>query len=51
MSGTVKRFFTVIIERDPERLIGEILELPECYIQAPEMPTFKKNPRGSSILP
>lgn len=41
----MKRFLTVIIERDPESkwLIGEILELPGCYTQAPDMPTLEKN--------
>ena len=31
--------FTIIIERDPESgwLVGEVVELPGCYTQAPDM--------------
>jgi predicted RNase H-like HicB family nuclease len=41
----MKRFLTVIIERDPESkwLVGEVLELPGCYTQAPDLPTLEKN--------
>ncbi len=39
------RSLTVIIERDPESkwLVGEVLELPGCYTQGPDMPTLGKN--------
>ena len=45
MSGTMKRFLTVIIECDPESkwLIREIIELPGCYTQAPDRTTLEKN--------
>jgi predicted RNase H-like HicB family nuclease len=39
--------FTVVIERDPETgwLVGEVVELPGCYTQAPDLPTLEKNIR------
>lgn len=41
----MNRCFTVIVERDPEShwLIGEVVELPGCYTQAPDLPTLEKN--------
>jgi predicted RNase H-like HicB family nuclease len=41
----MKKAFTVIIERDPESgwLVGEVLELPGCYSQAPDLPTLEAN--------
>jgi len=41
----MKRSFTVIVERDPESqwLVGEVVELPGCYTQAPDLPALKKN--------
>jgi predicted RNase H-like HicB family nuclease len=43
--GTMKKAFTVIIERDPESgwLVGEVVELPGCYSQAPDLPTLEAN--------
>jgi predicted RNase H-like HicB family nuclease len=43
--GTMKKAFTVIIERDPESgwLVGEVVELPGCYSQAPDLPTLEVN--------
>jgi len=43
----MKRSFTVIIERDPESdwLVGEVVELPGCYTQAPDLPTLERNAR------
>lgn len=40
-----KRFFTVVVERDPESgwLVGEVLELPGCYTQAPDLPILETN--------
>jgi len=37
--------FTVIVERDPEStwLIGEVVELPGCYTQAPDMQGLQEN--------
>jgi predicted RNase H-like HicB family nuclease len=41
----MKRSFTVIVERDPESqwLVGEVVELPGCYTQAPDLPTLEAN--------
>jgi predicted RNase H-like HicB family nuclease len=41
----MKRSFTVVIERDPESnwLVGEVVELPGCYTQAPDLPSLEKN--------
>lgn len=41
----MKKSFTVIIERDPEShwLVGEVVELPGCYTQAPDLPTLELN--------
>ena len=43
----MKRSFTVVIERDPEShwLVGEVVELPGCYTQAPDLPTLEANMR------
>jgi len=40
-----KRSFTVVVERDPESnwLIGEVVELPGCYTQAPDLPMLESN--------
>jgi predicted RNase H-like HicB family nuclease len=39
------RSFTVVLERDPESswLIGEVVELPGCYTQAPDFPSLEAN--------
>lgn len=41
----MKRSFTVVVERDPETqwLVGEVVELPGCYTQAPDLPTLEAN--------
>jgi len=41
------RSFTVVLERDPESgwLVGEVVELPGCYTQAPDLPTLESNIR------
>jgi predicted RNase H-like HicB family nuclease len=41
----VKKPFTVVIEHDPESnwLVGEVVELPGCYTQAPNLPALEKN--------
>jgi predicted RNase H-like HicB family nuclease len=43
--GTMKKSFTVVIEKDPESgwLVGEVVELPGCYSQAPDLPTLEAN--------
>jgi predicted RNase H-like HicB family nuclease len=43
--ATTKKAFTVIIERDSESgwLVGEVVELPGCYSQAPDLPTLEAN--------
>ncbi len=40
-----KRTFTVVVERDPESgwLVGEVVELPGCYTQAPDLSNLEKN--------
>jgi len=37
------RSYTVVIERDPESgwLVGEVVELPGCYTQAPDLPSLE----------
>jgi predicted RNase H-like HicB family nuclease len=42
---TMRRTFTVIVERDPESgwLVGEVVELSGCYSQAPDLPTLEAN--------
>ncbi len=44
---TVRKVFTVIVERDPESswLVGEVVELPGCYSQAPDLPTLESSIR------
>lgn len=41
----MKRSFTVVVERDPESnwLVGEVVELPGCYTQAPDLPSLEAN--------
>ena len=41
----MKRSFTVVVERDPEStwLVGEVVELPGCYRQAPDLRTLETN--------
>jgi predicted RNase H-like HicB family nuclease len=40
-----KKTFTVVIEKDPESgwLVGEVVELPGCYSQAPEIAALEGN--------
>ncbi len=35
----------MVVERDPETnwLVGEVVELPGCYTQAPNLPTLETN--------
>lgn len=39
------RTFTLVVERDPESgwLVGEVVELPGCYTQAPDLPALERN--------
>ena len=39
--------YTIIVERDAESgwLIGEVVELPGCYTQAPDLPSLEGNVR------
>jgi len=41
------RAFTMIVARDPESgwLVGNVVELPGCHTQAPDMPTLEANVR------
>lgn len=43
----MKKVYTVVVERDPESgwLIGEVVELPGCYSQAPDFPSLESNLR------
>ena len=43
----MKRSFTMVVERDPESdwLVGEVVELPGCYSQAPDLPALEANIR------
>jgi predicted RNase H-like HicB family nuclease len=43
----MKQPMTVVIERDPDSgwLVGEVVELPGCYSQAPDLPTLEHNIR------
>jgi predicted RNase H-like HicB family nuclease len=43
----MKRAFTIVVERDPESgwLVGEVVELPGCYTQAPDLPALEANMR------
>ncbi|OGP71991.1 MAG: hypothetical protein A2Y80_05970 [Deltaproteobacteria bacterium RBG_13_58_19] len=41
----MKRSFTVVVERDSESnwLVAEVVELPGCYTQAPDLPALMAN--------
>ena len=43
----MKNSYTVVIERDAESgwLVGEVVELPGCYTQAPNLPSLESNIR------
>jgi predicted RNase H-like HicB family nuclease len=43
----MNKSFNVVEERDPESkwLVGEVVELPGCYTQAPDLPTLESNIR------
>lgn len=43
----MQRTFTAVVERDPESgwLVGEVVELPGCYTQAPDLPSLEANMR------
>ena len=43
----MKRAFTMVVERDPESgwLVGQVVELPGCYTQAPDLPSLEANMR------
>ena len=43
----MKNSYTVVVERDPESgwLIGEVVELPGCYTQAPDLSSLESNVR------
>ena len=46
-----KRSFTIVVERDPESgwLVGEVVELPGCYSQAPDLPSLEANLREAIV--
>jgi predicted RNase H-like HicB family nuclease len=39
------RTFTVVVERDPDTnwLVGEVVELPGCYTEAPDMQSLESS--------
>lgn len=41
----MKQTFTIVVERDPEShwLVAEVVELPGCYTQAPDLPSLESN--------
>lgn len=43
----MNRSFTMVVERDSEThwFVGEVVELPGCYTQAPDLPTLEANIR------
>jgi predicted RNase H-like HicB family nuclease len=43
----MKRSFAVVVEQDAESqwLVGEVVELPGCYTQAPDLPALEANLR------
>ncbi len=43
----MSKAFTVVVEKDVESgwLVGEVVELPGCYTQAPDLPTLEANIR------
>jgi predicted RNase H-like HicB family nuclease len=47
----MKPGFTVVVERDPESgwLVGEVVELPGCYSQAPDLPTLERNMQEAAL--
>lgn len=47
LSEPAKQTFTMVVERDPESgwLVGEIVELPGCYSQAPDLQQLEANVR------
>lgn len=47
----MSRTFTMVVERDPDSgwLVGEVVELPGCYTQAPDLPGLEKNIREAIL--
>jgi predicted RNase H-like HicB family nuclease len=47
VEAPLNRTFNVVVERDPETgwLVGEVVELPGCFTQAPGPPSLEKNVR------
>ena len=43
----MKKAYNIVVERDPESkwLVGEVVELPGCYSQAPDLPGLESNIR------
>jgi predicted RNase H-like HicB family nuclease len=43
----MNRSFTMVVEHAPETywFVGEVVELPGCYTQAPDFPTLEANIR------
>ncbi|HYU21210.1 MAG TPA: type II toxin-antitoxin system HicB family antitoxin [Chloroflexota bacterium] len=47
----MKKAYSIVVERDPEShwLVGEVVELPGCYSQAPDMPSLETNIREAIV--
>jgi predicted RNase H-like HicB family nuclease len=47
----MKKSFTIVVERDAESgwLVGEVVELPGCYSQAPDLPSLEANMREAIV--
>ena len=47
----MKKSFTIVVQRDPESnwLVGEVVELPGCYSQAPDLPALEANIREAVL--
>jgi len=43
----MKKTFNIVVERDVESnwLVAEVVELPGCYTQAPDLPSLESNIR------
>ncbi len=47
----MKRSFTIVVERDPESqwLVAEVVDLPGCDTQAPDLPSLEANIREAIV--
>lgn len=47
----MRQTYTVVVEKDPESgwLVGEVVELPGCYTQAPDLPSLEPSIREAIV--